>query len=438
MRSVQERSGRMPPSRRSARRLALCLAVIAAAAASLALVRAEEARSALTTYTGYVDAAGAAAVYRTIDVPVDGEITATLDWDQPTANLVLSLSRKNADGKWEWITSIGGHKPDVLTYPATAGMWRIGVKAKQGAANYTLTLGTPDGPPDNAYVTLLFSRSEVTAAVNCVADDVGVERLDTGVAPELASRGMTGTGTVETGVTPEHTNSCLHYKETLGASWDQLAQLRDNYGWSFTSHSRTYAKNWSTMTQDQQWNETCGSIQDLLAHGHTRGDGLFAYPHNTVTLETQLNVVSTCFAFARKFGTGAASRATVTASPYYATTQQVGGGRCANTTLPCSTGTAPTVYTSPDTIRNSLAALQTGHWFILQAYVLVTGFKPGHWDCTSPDWRAHWTSDFERYCWSDYLELLNAIPPSAIVTDPKTVAEAWGRTNYTPPPPPGP
>jgi D-alanyl-D-alanine carboxypeptidase len=30
------------------------------------------------------------------------------------------------------------------------------------------------------------------------------------------------------------------------------------------------------------------------------------------------------------------SAATVTASPYYATTQQVGGGRCANTTLPCS------------------------------------------------------------------------------------------------------
>jgi hypothetical protein len=402
----------MPPSRRSARRLALCLAVIAASAASLALVRAEQARSALTTYTGSVDAAGAAAVYRTIDVPVDGEITATLDWDQPTANLVLSLSRKNADGKWEWITSIGGHKPDVLTYPATAGMWRIGVKAKQGAANYTLTLGTPDGPPDNAYVTLLFSRSEVTAAVNCVADDVGV--------------------------TPEHTNSCLHYKETLGASWDQLAQLRDTYGWSFTSHSRTYAKNWSTMTQTQQWNESCGSIQDLLAHGHTRGDGLFAYPHNTVTLDTQLNVVSTCFAFARKFGTGAASRATVTTSPYYATTQQVGGGRCADTTLPCSTGTASTVYASPDTIRNSLAALQTGHWFILQAYVLVTGSKPGQWDCTSPDWRAHWTSDFERYCWSDYLEMLNAIPPSAIVTDPKTVAEAWGRTNYTPPPPPGP
>src|ERR1700759_586400 len=194
MRLVRRRSGHRPPVR-----LMLCVAVIAAAAVSLALVRAQDARSALTTYTGSVDVAGVASVYRTIDVPVDGEISATLDWDQPTASLALTLSRKNADGKWEFVTSIGGHKPDVLTYPATAGSWRIGVKAKRGAANYTLPLGTPDGPPDKAYVTLLFSRSEVTAAVNCVADDAGVERLDTGVAPELAARGMTGTGTVETG-----------------------------------------------------------------------------------------------------------------------------------------------------------------------------------------------------------------------------------------------
>jgi hypothetical protein len=34
--------------------------------------------------------------------------------------------------------------------------------------------------------------------------------------------------------------------------------------------------------------------------------------------------------------------------------------------------------------RRSDVGLQTGHWFILQAYVLVTGSKPGQWDCTSP------------------------------------------------------
>ena len=376
-------------------------------------------------------------MYRTIDVPVDGEITATLDWDQPTASLVLSLSRKNADGKWEWVTSIGGQKPDVLAYPATAGAWRIGVKAKKGAANYTLTLGTPDGPPDNAYVTLLFSRSEVTAAVKCVADDEGVVRLDTGVAPELASRGMTGTGTVETGVTQEHTNSCLHYKETLGASWDQLAQLRDTYGWSFTSHSRTYAKNWSTMTLDQQWNESCGSIQDLLAHGHTRGDGLFAYPHNTVTLDTQLNVVSTCFAFARKFGTGADR-----------------GPRSQRR------------RTTPPPSRSGEAAARTPRWAARRVgpdRVQVAGHDPKRAGRPAdralvhpPGLRAgdrlqagavglH-LARLARPLDSRLRALLLVGLPGAAERDPvhrhrhgpKTVAEAWGRTNYTPPPPPGP
>jgi hypothetical protein len=41
--------------------------------------------------------------------------------------------------------------------------------------------------------------------------------------------------------------------------------------------------------------------------------------------------------------------------------------------------------------------------------------------------------DVERYCWNDYQSILDAIPATATVTDPKTVAEAWGRTNYTPP-----
>jgi hypothetical protein len=412
------------------------VAVVVVVAVGLALVSAPDARGALATYTGSVDSAGTAAAYRTVQVPVAGTMTASLDWDQAGSNLVLNLSRKNADGTWTWITAATGHKPETLSYSVTAGAWRLGVKAKSGAATYTLSVSTPDGPPDNAYVTLLFSRSEITAADNCVPNDLGVVRLDSGVAPELARRGISGTGTVETGVTAEHSEVCLHYKSSMGASWDELAQLRDSYGWSFVSHSRTYAKNLSTMTRDQQWNESCGSIQDLLAHGHTRGDGMFAYPHNTWSDDVQINVVSTCFAFARRFGTGPATRASVTTSPYYARTQQVGGGRCADSSLPCSTLNVPSVYRSPDTVRASLASLVPGNWFILQAYVLVTGSRPGHWDCTSSDWRGHWTTDFERYCWSDYVKLLDAIPPGAIVTDPKTVAEAWGRTGYTPPPAP--
>ena len=68
--------------------------------------------------------------------------------------------------------------------------------------------------------------------------------------------------------------------------------------------------------------------------------------------------------------------------------------------------------------------------------MLVTGFRAGQWDCRSSNWQDHWTSDYERYCWSDYLKVLDRIPAGVQVTDPKTVAQAWGRTGYAPPPRP--
>ena len=77
--------------------------------------------------------------------------------------------------------------------------------------------------------------------------------------------------------------------------------------------------------------------------------------------------------------------------------------------------------------------LQPNQWLTLQSYLLVTGSRAGLWDCTSPNWQDHWTTDAERYCWNDYQTILNSIPSAVTTTDPKTVAQAWGRTNYTPP-----
>src|SRR5256884_6481493 len=48
------------------------------------------------------------------------------------------------------------------------------------------------------FVTLLFSRTEISAADNCVEDDADVARLDTIVAPFLHSYAMAGTGTLVT------------------------------------------------------------------------------------------------------------------------------------------------------------------------------------------------------------------------------------------------
>ncbi len=50
------------------------------------------------------------------------------------------------------------------------------------------------------------------------------------------------------------------------------------------------------------------------------------------------------------------------------------------------------------------------------------------WDCTSPNPALHWTNDVERYCYSDYQQILQAIAASSVtVTDPLMVAAAWGR-----------
>jgi hypothetical protein len=49
------------------------------------------------------------------------------------------------------------------------------------------------------------------------------------------------------------------------------------------------------------------------------------------------------------------------------------------------------------------------------------------WDCTSPNWEEPWTSQLEIYCQDDFDAVIDAIQPSAIVSDPATVAKAWGR-----------
>src|SRR5262249_4972833 len=52
-----------------------------------------------------------------------------------------------------------------------------------------------DAAPAGPFVTLLFSRTEISAADNCVEDDDNIARLDTTVAPYLQSLGMAGAGT---------------------------------------------------------------------------------------------------------------------------------------------------------------------------------------------------------------------------------------------------
>src|SRR5579871_360937 len=103
----------------------------------------------------------------------------------------------------------------------------------------------PVAPPTAAlgkgpFVTLLFSRTEMSAADNCVEDDDDIATMDGTVAPYLQSLGMAGTGTLVTKRTDDTTRHCTHYNDDLTASWADATNLAQTYGWSFVSHTATY------------------------------------------------------------------------------------------------------------------------------------------------------------------------------------------------------
>jgi hypothetical protein len=283
------------------------------------------------------------------------------------------------------------------------------------------------------YLTLLFSRTQIEAAYNCRPIWATVP-LVTGVAPELRRRSLHATGTLVLSLTQETARTCYADRRVdssvvrpnaiLGASWADTAVLRDSYGWTFISHSNSYS-NMTTQTQRNRYSESCGTLSIFEEHGHDRADGLFAYPNNFFDGETQ-SVVSTCFAYGRVYGTTVNKRSGVVA-PWYVTADAVNGGACNNTALSCNTLKTPSRYRSPTRLAAVVAALGTDRWFILQAYRFVSGSRAGRWDCTASDWRDHWSTSTEEYCWKDYRRILDAINVSTVTTDPKTVAEAWGR-----------
>jgi hypothetical protein len=281
------------------------------------------------------------------------------------------------------------------------------------------------------YLTLLFSRTAVTGASNCAEDDVGVARLDTVVAPTLNGMGLHPTGTIETGPTTTSTYWCGHSRSTLYASWDLARQLASQYGWTFGSHSATYPASQAAWAATNSFNETCGSEQALTAQGLPGAQGLFAWPDNYV-YQPALSDVEACFDFSRPNAkTYITDQNTATAPPFFAAMRPLNGGTCNDSSASCFTSTAPlatTTYTLPSKVIAMLGQMTSSQWSILQAYVLVTGSRTGMWDCTSTNPTEHWTDDTERYCWNDYLTIMNALPAGMTVADPATVAAAWGRT----------
>jgi hypothetical protein len=265
---------------------------------------------------------------------------------------------------------------------------------------------------------------------------------------------MTGTGSVETGRTQAKNYFCTHRGDTLATSWAGATNLARDYGWSFVSHTATYPSDISKLTPSQQYAQTCGSAETLDEHGLPGAHGLIAYPGDEHSpAPTQAKYGAECFAWGRKFSSTAndvTTAADAAKKPYWQFTVGVNGGECNTPSAPCYTApeNGKFHYTMPSTIISEIDALQPGQWFTLEAYVLVEGTNPSYvrnrtkWDCTSSNPALHWTNDEERYCYSDYQQIVRAIAAYNLkavvsgttpieVTDPLTVGIAFGRpSNY--------
>jgi hypothetical protein len=107
------------------------------------LVAASSAQGDTTVLNGTVDQAGTAFKSHKITIGAPGTITATLDWDNASANLRLFLY--DPTGALVWQSPTAG-KPKTMSFDApTAGTWKLGVKALSGSAAYTLTVDYPGG-----------------------------------------------------------------------------------------------------------------------------------------------------------------------------------------------------------------------------------------------------------------------------------------------------
>jgi hypothetical protein len=229
----------------------------------------------------------------------------------------------------------------------------------------------------------------------------------------------------------ETTRRCTSGFPVQYASWSDIASLRDLYGWKFVSAGTQYT-DITVLSPQARRDMSCGSLPAFENRGHTRAWGLFAYATDRSNDAVQRDVVSSCFAYGRKYGQGMSTRSLL-GPPWFQSTPSVNGGRCNNAALACYTmavkGNAR--YTPLTTLVNLLRP-GPNQWNTIQLSRFVTGTQtspsyPWTWDCSSSDWRNHWVGAVELYCWNDFLAAVDQRPAEVVVTDPATVAEAWSR-----------
>ena len=331
------------------------------------------------------------------------------------------------------VSTMGMLGASAAVWPATAGSGAAAVKAPTALPHTRLAAAVT-----KMYATMYFSRSEITAADACTPDDTGIARLDTTVAPYLRSLRMSGTGSLVTGKTRKTATNCTHNGDTLNASWAQATSLAQTYGWHFVSATATYPADITSLPPLQQQSETCGSANTIDHHGLPGAHGLIAYPGaGPLPTGVQAKYGARCFAWGREYDkSGTTTTAMGTTAPYWQFTRVFDGGPCNDPAAACYTMPAQGSprYATPAELIALVDALRPGQWLTLQSYILVTGKNPPYthngtrWNCKSANPDLHWTNDVERYCYTDFQQVVQAIKARGItVTDPLTVGVAFGR-----------
>lgn len=298
----------------------------------------------------------------------------------------------------------------------------------------------PAREPGPGYLTIQFGRTQWTTGKSCVALPKTVDLGE--MAQAMDERNLVGTGGVVLDRTPETGIGCFH-GYGLQTAWDWMRRAQDRHGWSFVSQSRSYPY-MPGLPYDDQVAESCGSLPDFASHGIEDADALFMYPANKWTADLQVDPVSSCFAYGRRFLSNTPNVRADMGPPWFSFTTSVNGGFCNDPSLPCHThtGTAGQPlngYSNPTAIAR-LVNVAPDTWYSVQFYRFVKGSYQNDtfgWNCEAADWRAHWTSNDELYCWNDVRKILNAAAAAAangvVSAGPHEVALAWGREPLPPP-----
>jgi hypothetical protein len=195
------------------------------------------------------------------------------------------------------------------------------------------------------------------------------------------------------------------------ASWNEMTSLQRVYGWTFIGGSRTYPNLTTVSATRAKW-EVCGSLADIRSHGLVGGQGEFAFPNDYNSPGLEAVALNCGYDFGRDYTAGPnLEMALPIPKPFWLYTYSLNGGACNIPGTRCYSFDTRFRYTDPAVLASRLV-LDPGHWKVVQGYNFVTGKVISNtvsWDCTSPNWRAHWSSGVdatEVYCWTDWLSAL--------------------------------